>query len=41
MPGSPGQTYSADLTLNVNGQNHTLQYATTGRCWTLSASSWI
>ena len=25
MPGSPGQTYSADLTLNVNGQSHTLQ----------------
>ena len=25
MPGSPGQTYSADITLNVNGQSHTLQ----------------
>lgn len=25
MPGSPGQTYSADITLNVNGQSHSLQ----------------
>ena len=25
MPGSPGETFSAELTLNVNGQAHTVQ----------------